>query len=168
VAIFTGAASADVSGSKCGPNHHHFVYDIWSMPHGVVVAAIEEGGDTWFFINADYAVVISLRKDAAGFVTSAGGKVLGQVLTPFPGASDFSAFLVQAKASGAKMIGLSNGGGDTVNCIKQVAEFGIIKGGQKVTGLILLIQDVQGVGLEAACRPMIRYLATGECARMVA
>ena len=150
VAIFTGAASADVSGSKCGPNHIHFVYDTWSMPHAAVDATVKEGADTWFFITADYAFGHSLQKDAASFVTAAGGKVLGQALAPFPGTSDFSAYLVQAKASGAKAIGLANGGGDTVNCIKQAAEFGIMKGGQKVAGLIFLIQDVHGVGLQAA------------------
>jgi branched-chain amino acid transport system substrate-binding protein len=150
VAIFTGAASADVTGAHCGTNHIHFVYDTWSMPHGVVDAAVKEGRDTWFFITADYAFGHSLQKDAASFVTAAGGKVLGRALAPFPGTSDFSAFLVQAKASGAKVIGLANGGGDTVNCIKQAAEFGIMKGGQNVAGLIVLIQDVHGVGLEAA------------------
>ncbi len=150
VAIFTGAASADVTGGHCGPNHLHFVYDTWSMPHAVVDAAVKEGRDTWFFITADYAFGHSLQKDAASFVTGAGGKVLGQALAPFPGTSDFSAFLVQAKASGAKVVGLANGGGDTVNCIKQAAEFGIMKGGQQVAGLIMLIQDVHGVGLAAA------------------
>ena len=150
VAIFTGAASADVTGAHCGPNHIHFVYDTWSMPHAVVDAAVKEGRDTWFFITADYAFGHSLQKDAASFVTGAGGKVLGQALAPFPGTTDFSAFLVQAKASGAKVIGLANGGSDTVNCIKQAAEFGIMKGGQQVAGLIFLIQDVHGVGLSAA------------------
>ena len=114
VAIFTGAASAAVTGDKCGPNHIHFVYDTWSMPHAVVDAAVKEGRDTWFFITADYAFGHSLQKDAASFVTDAGGKVLGRALAPFPGTTDFSAFLVQAKASGAKVIGLANGGGDTV------------------------------------------------------
>ena len=150
VAIFTGAASADITGDKCGPNHLHFVYDTWSMPHAVVDAAVKEGRDSWFFITADYAFGHSLQKDAASFVTGAGGKVLGQALAPFPGTTDFSSFLVQAKASGAKAIGLANGGSDTVNCIKQAAEFGIMKGGQKVAGLIFLIQDVHGVGLPAA------------------
>jgi branched-chain amino acid transport system substrate-binding protein len=120
------------------------------MPHAVVDAAVKEGRDTWFFITADYAFGHSLQKDAASFVTGAGGKVLGQALAPFPGTTDFSAFLVQAKASGAKVIGLANGGSDTVNCIKQAAEFGIMKGGQQVAGLIFLIQDVHGVGLSAA------------------
>src|SRR5580692_2645751 len=150
VAIFTGGASADITGAHCGPNHLHWVYDTWSMPHGVVDAAVKEGADTWFFITADYAFGHSLQKDAASFVTGAGGKVLGQALAPFPGTTDFSSFLVQAQTSGAKAIGLANGGNDTVNCIKQAAEFGIMKGGQKVAGLIFLIHDVHGVGLASA------------------
>jgi branched-chain amino acid transport system substrate-binding protein len=150
VAIFTGGASADITGSRCGPNHLHWVYDTWSMPHGVVDAAVKEGADSWFFITADYAFGHSLQKDAASFVTAAGGKVLGQALAPFPGTTDFSSFLVQAKASGAKAVGLANGGNDTVNCIKQAAEFGIMKGGQKLAGLIFLIHDVHGVGLASA------------------
>jgi branched-chain amino acid transport system substrate-binding protein len=150
VAIFTGGASADITGPKCGPNHLHWVYDTWSMPHGVVDAAVKEGADSWFFITADYAFGHSLQKDAASFVTGAGAKVLGEALAPFPGTTDFSSFLVQAKASGAKAIGLANGGNDTVNCIKQAAEFGIMKGGQKVAGLIFLIHDVHGVGLASA------------------
>jgi branched-chain amino acid transport system substrate-binding protein len=150
VAIFTGGASADITGTHCGPNHLHWVYDTWSMPHAVVDASVKEGGDTWFFITADYAFGHSLEKDAAGFVTAANGKVLGQALAPFPGTTDFSAFIVQAKASGAKVIGLANGGGDTVNCIKQAAEFGIMQGGQKVAGLLFILHDVHGVGLQAA------------------
>src|ERR1700733_10876640 len=150
VAIFTGGASADITGAKCGPNHLHWVYDTWSMPHGVVNAAVKEGANSWFFITADYAFGHSLQKDAASFVTAAGGKVLGQALAPFPGTTDFSSFLVQAQASGAKAIGLANGGSDTVNCIKQAAEFGIMKAGQKVAGLIFLIHDVHGVGLASA------------------
>src|SRR3984885_13999647 len=150
VAIFTGGASADITGTHCGPNHLHWVYDTWSMPHGVVDASVKEGGDTWFFITADYAFGHSLEHDAAGFVTGAGGKVLGQALAPFPGTTDFSAFIVQAKASGAKVLGLANGGGDTVNCIKQASEFGLMKGGMKVAGLIFLIHDVHGVGLSSA------------------
>jgi branched-chain amino acid transport system substrate-binding protein len=150
VAIFTGGASADITGARCGPNHLHWVYDTWSMPHGVVDASVKEGADSWFFITADYAFGHSLQKDAASFVTAAGGKVLGQALAPFPGTTDFSSFLVQAKASGAKAVGLANGGNDTVNCIKQAAEFGIMKGGQKVAGLIFLVHDVHGVGLASA------------------
>jgi branched-chain amino acid transport system substrate-binding protein len=149
-AIFTGGASADITGTHCGPNHLHWAYDTWSMPHAVVDATVKEGGDSWFFITADYAFGHSLENDAASFVSSAGGKVVGQALAPFPGTTDFSSYLVQAKASGAKVIGFANGGGDTVNCIKQSAEFGIQKGGQKIAGLLFLIHDVHGVGLASA------------------
>jgi branched-chain amino acid transport system substrate-binding protein len=113
VAIFTGGASADITGAHCGPNHLHWVYDTWSMPHGVVDATVKEGGDSWYFITADYAFGHSLEKDAASFVVGANGKVLGEALAPFPGTTDFSSFLVQAKASGAKVLGLANGGGPT-------------------------------------------------------
>jgi branched-chain amino acid transport system substrate-binding protein len=150
LAIFTGGASADITGGHCGPNHLHWAYDTWSMPHGVVDATVKEGGDSWYFITADYAFGHSLQKDAASFVTAANGKVLGEALAPFPGTTDFSAFLVQAKGSGAKVLGLANGGADTVNCIKQAAEFGLMKGGMKVAGLIFLIHDVHGVGLASA------------------
>jgi branched-chain amino acid transport system substrate-binding protein len=149
-AIFTGGASADITGGHCGPNHLHWVYDTWSMPHAVVDATVKEGGNTWYFITADYAFGHALESDAASFVSGAGGKVLGQALAPFPGTTDFSSYLVQARASGAKVIGFANGGGDTVNCIKQAAEFGIQKGGQKIAGLLFLIHDVHGVGLASA------------------
>jgi len=149
-AIWTGAASAELTGKACGTNHLHWVLDTWSMPHGVVDATLKEGGKTWFFITADYAFGHALEHDCAGFVTGGGGKVLGQMQTPFPGTTDFSAALVQARASGANVIGLANGGTDTVNCIKQAGEFGIIKGGQKVAALIFLLPDVHGVGLQAA------------------
>jgi branched-chain amino acid transport system substrate-binding protein len=150
VAIFTGGASAAITGERCGPNHLHWVYDTWSMPHAVVDATVKEGGDTWYFITADYAFGRALESDAASFVAAANGKVLGQALAPFPGTTDFSSHLVQARASGAKVIGFANGGGDTVNCIKQSAEFGIQKGGQKIAGLLFLIHDVRGVGLASA------------------
>ncbi|MGE0417190.1 MAG: ABC transporter substrate-binding protein [Acetobacteraceae bacterium] len=150
LAMFTGAASADITGKRCGPNHLQWVYDTWSMPHAVVTATLKEGGNTWFFVTADYAFGHSLEKDSASFVTADGGKVLGQARAPFPGTTDFSSFLLQAKASGAKVIGLANGGADTVNCIKQASEFGIMKGGQKLAGLLLLIHDVHGIGLQAA------------------
>jgi branched-chain amino acid transport system substrate-binding protein len=150
IAIFTGAASAEITGKGCGPNHLHWCYDTWSMPHAVVDASVKEGRNTWFFITADYTFGHSLEHDSATFVTAAGGKVLGQALAPFPGTTDFSAYLVQARASGAKVVGLANGGGDTVNCIKQAAEFGITKGGQSVAALIFLLPDVHGVGLAAA------------------
>ena len=149
-AIFTGGASAEITGSKCGPNHLHWCYDTWSMPHGVVDATVKEGGDTWFFITADYAFGHSLQKDAASFVLAAGGKVLGDARAPFPGTTDFSSFIVQAKASGAKVLGMANGGADTVNCIKQAAEFGLVASGMKVAGMLMLLQDIHGIGLQAA------------------
>jgi branched-chain amino acid transport system substrate-binding protein len=149
-AIFTGGASADITGGHCGPNHLHWAYDTWSMPHAVVDATVKQGGDTWYFVTADYAFGHALESDAASFVIAAGGKVLGEALAPFPGTTDFSSHLVQARASGAKVIGFANGGGDTVNCIKQSAEFGIQKGGQKIAGLLFLIHDVHGVGLASA------------------
>jgi branched-chain amino acid transport system substrate-binding protein len=150
VAIFTGGASAAITGEHCGPNHLHWSYDTWSMPHAVVDATIKEGGDTWFFITADYAFGHALESDAASFVAAANAKVVGQAMAPFPGTTDFSSYLIQAKASGAKVIGFANGGGDTVNCIKQSAEFGIQQGGQKIAGLLFLIHDVHGVGLASA------------------
>jgi len=150
LAIFTGAASADLTGPHCGPNHLHWAYDTWSMPHAVVNALVKEGGDTWFFITADYAFGHSLANDSASFVRAAGGKVLGEAAHPFPGTTDFSAYILQAKASGAKVVGLANGGTDTQNCLKQAAEFGLMKAGQKVAGMLLLINDVHGMGLQTA------------------
>ena len=149
-AIFTGGASAAITGEHCGPNHLHWSYDTWSMPHAVVDATVKEGGRTWFFITADYAFGHALENDAASFVTAAGGTVVGRALAPFPGTTDFSSQLVHARASGANVIGFANGGGDTVNCIKQAAEFGIQEGGQKIAGLLFLIHDVHGVGLTSA------------------
>ncbi|WP_428486826.1 ABC transporter substrate-binding protein [Rhodopila sp.] len=150
VAIFTGAASAEITGGHCGPNLLHWSYDTWSMPHAVVDATIRQGGDTWFFITADYAFGHALESDAAGFVTAAKARVVGEAMAPFPGTTDFSSYLIQARASGAKVIGFANGGSDTVNCIKQSAEFGIQQGGQKIAGLLFLIHDVHGVGLASA------------------
>ncbi len=150
LAMYTGVASADVTGKRCGPNHLQWTYDTWSMPNAVVTASVKEGADSWYFITADYAFGHSLEQDAASFVTAAGGKVLGRARAPFPGTTDFSSFILQAQASGAKVIGLANGGSDTINCIKQAAEFGVMKSGTKVAGLIVLIHDIHGMGLEAA------------------
>jgi branched-chain amino acid transport system substrate-binding protein len=150
LAIFTGAASSQVTGTHCGPNHLHWVYDTWGIPHAIVAATLQGGGDTWFFITADYAFGHALANDCASFVRAGGGKVLGEAAHPFPGTTDFSAFLLQAQASGAKVIGLANGGADSVNCIKQAVEFGLVKGGQKVVGTGLLINDIYSIGLESA------------------
>ena len=110
LAIFTGAASSILTGERCGPNHLHWAYDTWGVPHAIVAASVKDGGDSWYFVTADYAYGQQLARDSASFVTAAGGKVLGEARYPFPNTTDFSAFLLQAKASGAKVIGLANGG----------------------------------------------------------
>jgi branched-chain amino acid transport system substrate-binding protein len=150
LAIYTGAASAQLTGPHCGPNHLHWVYDTWATPHAVVQATVQEGGKSWFFLTADYTFGHSLANDSGAFVKAAGGTVLGEAAYPFPGTMDFSAYIVRAKASGANVIGLANGGEDSVNCIKQAAEFGIIKGGQRVVGLGLLVIDIHSIGLQSA------------------
>ena len=150
LAIFNGAASSQITGEHCGPNHLHWTYDTWGIPHAIVAATVQGGGDTWFFITADYAFGHALANDCASFVRAGGGKVLGEAAHPFPGTTDFSAFLLQAQASGAKVIGLANGGTDSVNCIKQAVEFGMVKAGQKVVGTGLLVPDIHSIGLEIA------------------
>ncbi|MBS0641796.1 MAG: ABC transporter substrate-binding protein, partial [Proteobacteria bacterium] len=150
LAIYTGAASSVLTGERCGPNHLHWSYDTWSNSHAVVEATVREGADTWFFVTADYAYGHQLARDAASFVTAAGGKVLGEIRHPFPGTTDFSAFLLQAKASGAKVIAFANGGADSDNCIKQAAEFGVAASGTKVVGVGLLINSIPIIGLQAA------------------
>jgi branched-chain amino acid transport system substrate-binding protein len=150
LAIYSGAASSILTGERCGPNHLHWSYDTWGVPHAIVESAVKEGGDTWYFITADYAYGQQLERDSASFVTNAGGKVVGSVRYPFPGTTDFSSFLLSAKASGAKVIGLANGGVDAENCVKQAAEFGIMEGGQRVVGVGLLLNDILSIGLKAA------------------
>jgi branched-chain amino acid transport system substrate-binding protein len=150
LAIFTGAASSILTGERCGPNHLHWSYDTWSNPHAVVEATVRAGGDTWFFITADYAYGQQLARDSAAFVTAAGGKVVGEIRHPFPGTTDFSSFLLAAKASGAKVIAFANGGSDSDNCIKQASEFGLVAGGTKVVGVGLLINSISSIGLTAA------------------
>jgi branched-chain amino acid transport system substrate-binding protein len=150
VALFTGPASSDLTGKACSPNHIHWVYDTWALGHTTGTALVADGGDSWYFIAADYAFGRALAGDTASFVTAAGGKVLGTVYTPFPETTDFSAFLLQAKSSGAKVIGLANSGDNTVNCIKQAGEFGITKAGVRLASLLLTIPDVHATGLAAA------------------
>ncbi|HBK06797.1 MAG TPA: ABC transporter permease [Acetobacteraceae bacterium] len=150
LAIYNGAASSILTGEHCGPNHLHWAYDTWGIPHAIVESAVKEGGDTWYFITADYAYGQQLEHDAASFVTAAGGKVAGSARYPFPGTTDFSSFLLSAKASGAKVIGLANGGVDAENCVKQAAEFGIMQGGQSVVGVGLLLNNILSIGLKAA------------------
>ena len=128
----SGAATSDLTGAQCNANTIHWTYDTWSLGNGTGRALVAEGGDTWFFVAADYTFGRLLAGDTAHFVTAAGGRVLGTAYTPYPETTDFSSFLLRAQASGAKVIGLANGGVDAVNCVKQAAEFGIMDGGQKV------------------------------------
>jgi branched-chain amino acid transport system substrate-binding protein len=147
--INSGAGSADLTGKACSPNTIHWTYDTWALAHGTGGAMVGAGFDTWFFITADYAFGHALEADTSAVVTEAGGQVLGSVRHPFPG-QDFSSFLLQAQASGAKVIGLANAGGDTVNTIKQASEFGITQSGQALAGLLIFITDVNALGLDAA------------------
>jgi branched-chain amino acid transport system substrate-binding protein len=148
--ICSTAATADLTGPACAPTTIHWTYDTWMLAHSTGGAMVKAGGDAWFFITADYAFGHALQRDTANFVNAAGGKVLGSVDHPFPGTTDFSSFLLAAQASGAKVIGLCNAGGDTVNSIKQAAEFGITAGGQKLAGLLMFINDIHALGLATA------------------
>jgi len=145
----SGAATSDLTGSKCSPNTVHWTYDTWQLAHGTGGAMVENGGKTWFFLTADYAFGHALERDTAAVVKAAGGEVIGSVKTPFPG-TDFSSFLLQAQASGAQVIGLANAGGDTVNSMKQASEFGITQGGQSIAGLLVFVNDIHALGLAVA------------------
>ncbi len=149
VFLVSGAAASDLTGKACTPNTIHWTYDTWALANGTGKAIVKTGGDTWFFLTADYAFGHALERDTAAVVEANGGKVLGKVRHPFPG-TDFSSFLLQAQASKAKIVGLANAGGDTVNSIKQAAEFGIVQGGQKLAGLLVFISDVKALGLQTA------------------
>jgi branched-chain amino acid transport system substrate-binding protein len=149
VFVGSGPASSDLTGPKCSPNTVHWTYDTWMLANGTGKAIVKNGGDTWFFLTSDYAFGHALERDTAAVVTANGGKVLGAVRHPI-NTSDFSSFLLQAQASKAKIIGLANAGGDTINSVKQAAEFGIVKGGQKLAALLLFASDVNALGLETA------------------
>ncbi|HXM84012.1 MAG TPA: ABC transporter substrate-binding protein [Burkholderiales bacterium] len=147
--IVSGAASSDLTGKACSPNTVHWTYDTWMLANGTGSAIVKTGGDTWYFITADYAFGHALERDTEAVVLKSGGKVLGKVRHPL-NAQDFSSFLLQAQASKAKVVGLANAGGDTTNAIKQAAEFGIVKGGQSLAGMLVFISDVHGLGLDKA------------------
>ncbi len=147
--LVSGAAASDLTGPKCSPNTIHWTYDTWALANGTGSAIVKTGGDTWFFITADYAFGHALERDTEAVVIKNGGKVLGKVRHPFP-STDFSSFLLQAQASKAKIIGLANAGADTTNAIKQAAEFGIVKGGQNLAGLLVFLTDVHALGLDKA------------------
>src|SRR5467141_1037474 len=147
--IVSGAATADLTGKACSPNTVHWTYDTWMLANGTGNAIVKTGGDTWFFLTADYAFGHALERDTEAVVLKTGGKVLGKVRHPL-NTQDFSSFLLQAQSSKAKIIGLANAGGDTTNAIKQAAEFGIVKGGQNLAGLLVFLTDVHGLGLNNA------------------
>jgi branched-chain amino acid transport system substrate-binding protein len=147
--IVSGAAASDLTGPKCNANTIHWTYDTWMLANGTGRAVVKTGGDSWFFLTSDYAFGHALERDTMAVVEKNGGKVLGKVRHPI-NTNDFSSFLLQAQSSKAKVIGLANAGGDTINSIKQAAEFGIVKGGQKFAGLLVFASDVNALGLQTA------------------
>src|SRR6266849_1785419 len=147
--LVSGAAASDLTGPKCNANTIHWTYDTWALANGTGKAVVKTGGDTWFFLTADYAFGHALERDTTAVVEANGGKVLGRVRHPL-NTNDFSSFLLQAKASKAKIIGLANAGNDTVNAIKQAGEFGTVKGGQNLAGLLVFASDVAALGLDKA------------------
>jgi len=149
VFLANGPASSDLTGKACSPNTVHWTYDTWMLANGTGSAIVKSGGDTWFFLTADYAFGLALERDTEAVVLKNGGKVLGKVRAPI-NTQDFSSFLLQARASKAKIIGLANAGGDTTNSIKQAAEFGIVKGGQNLAGLLVFLTDIHALGLPTA------------------
>src|SRR6187431_2926665 len=149
VFVASGPASSDLTGPKCNANMVHWTYDTWMLANGTGKAVVKTGGDTWFFLTSDYAFGHALERDTEAVVLKNGGKVLGKVRHPI-NTNDFSSFLLQAQSSKAKIIGLANAGGDTINSIKQAAEFGIVKGGQNLAGLLVFLSDVHGLGLDKA------------------
>ena len=149
VFINSGAAASDLTGAKCSPNTIHWTYDTWALANGTGSAIVKRGGTSWFFITADYAFGAALERDTAKVVKENGGTVVGSVKAPL-NTQDFSAFLLQAQSSGAKIIGLANAGGDTINSVKQAAEFGIVQGGQNLAGLLIFISDIHSLGLKTA------------------
>jgi branched-chain amino acid transport system substrate-binding protein len=150
VQLNTGAGSSDIIGKYCTPNLVHWTFDSWQITHATCVPMVERGGKTWFFITADYTFGHSTERDATGFITKAGGKVIGSALYPFPETSDFSSMIVQAQSSGAQVLGLATSGSDNINVIKQAAEFGLSQRGMQIAGLGMYINDVHALGLETS------------------
>jgi branched-chain amino acid transport system substrate-binding protein len=144
------AATSDLTGKACSPNTIHWTYDTWALANSTGKALVKSGGDTWFFLTADYAFGHTLERDVAAVVVANGGKVLGKVRHPFPTTSDFSSFLLQAQSSQAKVIGLANAGKDTINAIEQGTRLGIVQRGQNFAGLLVFLSDVHALGLNKA------------------
>ena len=149
VFLVSGAAISDLTGTKCSPNTIHWTYDTWMLANSTGKSVVKTGGDTWFFLTSDYAFGHALERDTTAVVLANGGKVLGSVSHPL-NTQDFSSYLLEAQASKAKIIGLANAGGDTVNAIKQGAEFGITAGGQHFAGMLVFISDIEALGLKTA------------------
>jgi branched-chain amino acid transport system substrate-binding protein len=149
VFLASSPADSDLTDRQCSPNTVHWTYDTWALAHGTGGAIVKQGGKSWFFIPADYAFGHALERDTAAVVKAAGGEVLGEVRVPL-NTPDFSSYLLQAQASKAQVIGLANAGGDTINAVKQAAEFGIVKGGQRLAGLLVFVSDVHALGLQTA------------------
>jgi branched-chain amino acid transport system substrate-binding protein len=149
VFLISGAGDSDLTGKQCSPNNVHWTYDTWALAHGTGGAIVRRGGKTWFFVTADYAFGHALERDTAAVVKAAGGQMLGSVRHPL-NTADFSSFLLQAQGSKAQVIGLANAGGDTINAVKQAAEFGIVQGGQRLAGLLVFLTDVHALGLQTA------------------
>ncbi|NEU94906.1 ABC transporter substrate-binding protein [Bradyrhizobium uaiense] len=149
IMIVTDAASSDITGKSCSPYTLHWTYDTYANAHTVGSAIVKNGGDSWFFITADYLFGHSIERDTGDVVRAAGGKVLGSARHPL-NTPDFSSFLLQAQASKAKIIGMANGGADTINTIKQASEFGIVAGGQNLAGIVMFISDIHSLGLKLA------------------
>jgi len=149
VMLASGPAVSDLTGKACTPNTVHWTHDTWAFANGIGKAVVETGGKTWFFLTADFAFGHALERDTERMVLASGGTVLGRVRAP-NNTSDFSSYLIQAQSSGAEVIGLANSGGDTVNSIKQAAEFGIVGSKQRLAGLLIYITDVHAIGLQLA------------------
>lgn len=149
IALFSGPATSDLTGKACSPTGFHWSYDTYALAASTARALVAQGADTWFFLTTDYAFGQALERDATRFITASGGKVVGGIRHPL-NTADFSSFILQAQASKAKIIGLANSGDDALNAIKQAAEFGVVPGGQKLGGLLLLINQIHGLGLQAA------------------
>jgi len=149
VTIFAGSASSALTNAECSPYGVHYVYDTYALSHGTGLAITKAGGDSWFFITADYAFGHALEKDTAEVVKQNGGKVVGSVRAPL-NSSDFSSYMLQAQASKAKVIGLANAGTDTQNSVRTASEFGITQGGQKLATLLVFLHDIKGMGLKVA------------------
>ena len=149
VHLNSGAGTVDLTGSQCSPNTVQWTYDVYMLAKSTGGAMVKAGGDSWFFVTADYVFGQQLASETMKFVKAAGGKVVGEVRYPFPATTDFSSFLLQAQTSGAKVLGLANAGADTINCIKQAAEFGLTQR-MKLAALLMFISDVNGLGLQTA------------------